>query len=105
MSEQDRFVPGVPSWVDLTTPQLQVAQDFYGGLFGWTFDDAGAAPGGGRYLLAQLDGSAVGGLMQGERGGWNSYVLVDSVHASGGGHHRPCPLVQPPAAAGCVRRS
>lgn len=79
MSEQDRFVPGVPNWVDLTTPQLQAAQDFYGGLFGWAFADAGMAPGGGRYVLAQLGGGAVGGLVQGDVGGWNSYVLVDSV--------------------------
>jgi len=79
MSEQDRFVPGVPNWVDLTTPQLQAAQDFYGGLFGWTFDDAGAAPSGGRYLLARLNGEAVGALTEGEPVGWNSYVLVDSV--------------------------
>jgi uncharacterized protein len=79
MSEQDRFVPGVPNWIDLTSPQPQAAQDFYGGLFGWTFDDAGPAPGGGRYMLAKLEGGAVGALMQGEPGGWNSYVLVDSV--------------------------
>lgn len=79
MSEQDRFVPGVPNWIDLTTPQPQVAQDFYGELFGWTFTDAGPAPGGGRYLLAQLGGGAVGAVAQGEPGGWNSYVLVDSV--------------------------
>jgi uncharacterized protein len=79
VSEQDRFVAGVPNWVDLTTPQLQAAQDFYGGLFGWTFADAGPAPGGGRYLVAQLDGGAVGALVQGDPGGWNSYVLVDSV--------------------------
>jgi predicted enzyme related to lactoylglutathione lyase len=79
MSEQDRFVTGVPNWVDLTTPQPQASQDFYGGLFGWTFTDGGPAPAGGRYLLAQLEGGAVGGLVQGEPGGWNSYVLVDSV--------------------------
>jgi hypothetical protein len=84
MSEQDRFVPGVPSWVDLTTPQLQAAQQFYGALFGWTFEDAGAAPGGGRYLLAQLGGGAVGGLAHGEPGAWNSYVLVDSVEDTAG---------------------
>ncbi|RYV52823.1 VOC family protein [Pengzhenrongella frigida] len=79
MSEQDRFVPGVPNWVELTTPDLQSAQDFYGALFGWTYVDAGPAPGGGRYLLAQLSGGAVGALVQGEPGGWHSYVLVDSV--------------------------
>lgn len=79
MSEQGRFVAGVPNWVDLTTPQPQVAQDFYGALFGWTFDDVGPAPGGGRYLVARLGGGAVGGLAQGEPGGWNTHVLVDSV--------------------------
>jgi predicted enzyme related to lactoylglutathione lyase len=84
MSEQDRFVPGVPNWVDLTTPQLQAAQDFYGGLFGWTFDDSGTAPRGGRYLLAQLDGGAVGALAQGDTASWNSYVLVDSLDDTAG---------------------
>jgi len=79
MSEQDRFVPGVPNWVELTTPDLQAAQDFYGALFGWSFSDAGPAPGGGPYLLAQLSGGAVGALVQGGPGAWNSYVLVDSV--------------------------
>ena len=84
MSEQDRFVPGVPNWVDLMTPQLQAAQDFYGGLFGWTFDDSGTAPRGGRYLLAQLDGGAVGALAQGDTASWNSYVLVDSLDDTAG---------------------
>ena len=79
MSEQDRFVPGVPNWVDLTTPQPQAAQDFYGALFGWSFEDAGVAPAGGRYLLAQLEGGAVGAVVQGEPAAWSSYVLVDSV--------------------------
>ena len=58
MSEQDRFVPGVPSWVDLTTPEPAAAQDFYGALFGWSFADAGPAPAGGRYVTAGLDGGA-----------------------------------------------
>ncbi len=79
MTEQDRFVPGVPNWVELTTPDLHAAQGFYGALFGWTFTDAGPAPGGGPYLLAQLAGGAVGALAQGQPGRWNSYVLVDSV--------------------------
>jgi uncharacterized protein len=79
MSEQDRFVAGVPNWVDLTTPQPQAAQSFYGALFGWTFEDAGPAPGGGRYVLAQSEGGAVGALAHGEPACWNSYVLVDSV--------------------------
>jgi uncharacterized protein len=79
MSEQDRFVPGVPNWVELTTTDLRSAQDFYGRLFGWTFSDAGSAPGGGPYLLAQQSGGAVGAVVQGEPARWNTYVLVDSV--------------------------
>jgi len=79
MSEQDRFVPGVPNWVDLTTPQPQAAQEFYGALFGWDFTDAGPAPGGGRYLVARLGGGAVGAVVQGAPPRWNSYVLVESV--------------------------
>jgi predicted enzyme related to lactoylglutathione lyase len=79
MTEQDRFVPGVPNWVDLTTPQPESAREFYGGLFGWTFSDVEPAPSGGSYALAQLDGGAVGGLVQGEPARWNSYVLVDRV--------------------------
>jgi uncharacterized protein len=79
MGEQDRFVAGVPNWVELTTPDLRSAQGFYGALFGWTFIDAGPAPEGGPYLLAQLDGGAVGALVQGEPARWNTYVLVDSI--------------------------
>jgi predicted enzyme related to lactoylglutathione lyase len=79
MSEQDRFVPGVPNWVELTTPDLRSAQDYYGELFGWTFSEAGQAPGGGPCLVAQLGGGAVGAVVQGEPARWNTYVLVDSV--------------------------
>jgi predicted enzyme related to lactoylglutathione lyase len=65
MTEQDRFVPGVPNWVDLTTPQPEHAREFYGGLFGWTFSDVDPAASAGSYALAQLDGGAVGGLASG----------------------------------------
>ena len=33
--EIDRYEPGVPSWVDLGSPDPQGAADFYGALFGW----------------------------------------------------------------------
>lgn len=79
MSEQDRFVPGVPNWVELATPDLAAAREFYAALFGWTYVDGGTAPDGGSRLLAQVDGGAVGALVQGESRGWYSYVLVDGV--------------------------
>ena len=39
MSEQDRYIPGVPCWVDTNQPDPEAAVAFYGGLFGWEFDD------------------------------------------------------------------
>ena len=29
---------GTPTWIDLGIPDLDRAMDFYGALFGWTFD-------------------------------------------------------------------
>lgn len=78
MSEQDRFIAGVPNWVDLTTPDVEQAKAFYAGLFGWTFAEAGPAPDGGTYALARVEAGAVGAVAPGDRAVWNSYVLVDS---------------------------
>ncbi len=33
--EIDTYEPGVPSWIDLGSPDPQGAADFYGALFGW----------------------------------------------------------------------
>ena len=35
MSEQDRYIPGVPCWVETLQPDAQAARDFYGALFHW----------------------------------------------------------------------
>src|SRR4051795_272952 len=39
MPERDGYIPGVPCWVDASQPDPEAAVDFYGGLFGWEFDD------------------------------------------------------------------
>ena len=39
MSEQDRYIPGVPCWIDTTQPDPAAAAAFYGGLFGWELED------------------------------------------------------------------
>lgn len=52
---------GAVCWVDLTSSDVERAQDFYGTVFGWTFDSAGAEYGG--YLNAAKDGHRVAGLM------------------------------------------
>jgi uncharacterized protein len=52
---------GAPCWIDLTTSDVERAQDFYGTVFGWTFESAGPEYGG--YINAAKDGHRVAGLM------------------------------------------
>ncbi|MCV6984443.1 VOC family protein [Mycobacterium shinjukuense] len=52
---------GAPCWIDLTTSDVDRAHDFYGTIFGWTFESAGPDYGG--YVNAAKDGRPVAGLM------------------------------------------
>lgn len=52
---------GAPCWIDLTTSDVDRAQDFYATVFGWTFESAGPEYGG--YVNAAKDGHPVAGLM------------------------------------------
>ena len=47
MAELDRYIPGVPCWIDTTQPDPDAAAAFYGGLFGLGArgHDAAGAPG------------------------------------------------------------
>ncbi|MCI0516575.1 MAG: VOC family protein [Woeseiaceae bacterium] len=49
-------------WNDLITEDIDAARRFYGGLFGWTFEDA-AGPGRRGYALARHGGIYVAGLV------------------------------------------
>jgi uncharacterized protein len=85
---------GAPVWIDLTTSDIEAAQRFYGGVFGWTF--AGAGPDYGGYVNASLNGRPVAGLMAADPrwnapDGWTTYLhtadvdaTVTSVVAAGG---------------------
>jgi predicted enzyme related to lactoylglutathione lyase len=94
MSERDDYPAGVPCWVDTLQADVNAALDFYGQLFGWTFDGPGPLPGGlpGQYFVAQLKGrevAGIGSLPGGSEGqaiaSWNTYVKVDSVDAAAAG--------------------
>lgn len=72
--------PGTPCWFDLGSPDLDESVAFYGGLFGWTAEDAG-----GGYRTLHLDGKLVGGLGPKEADGrpyWTMYVAVEDVDAT-----------------------
>ena len=83
MSEQDRYIPGVPCWIDTTQPDPEAAAAFYGGLFGWEFEDV--MPPGRRPAATSSPGSAaatsaaIGSQPEGapRPAAWNTYVWVD----------------------------
>jgi uncharacterized protein len=97
MPERDGYIPGVPCWVDAAEPDPEAAVDFYGGLFGWTFEDALPPDSEGSYFVARCEttGWSLFDTSRGSRAGvvaaigsvplagpptprWNTYVWVDS---------------------------
>jgi uncharacterized protein len=81
MSEPDRYIPGVPCWIDTTQPDPDAAAAFYGGLFGWALEDAMPPGSPGRYLVARLPGGDVAAISSQQEGApptavWNTYVWV-----------------------------
>ena len=68
MSEQDRYIPGVPCWIDTTQPDPENAVRFYGDLFGWEFENVMPDDSPGEYYVARIRGgdvAAVGSPMEG----------------------------------------
>lgn len=81
--ERDSYENGVPSWVDLASPDPARAATFYGQLFGWEVGPGEAEAGG--YAIAQLRGRPVAGIQPQQSPGpsvWASYVNVDSADAT-----------------------
>jgi len=52
---------GLPSWVDLASPDVEASKAFYGGLFGWTSDES-PEPEAGGYSTFYLEDKAVAGV-------------------------------------------
>jgi len=76
---------GAPCWIDLTSSDLGRAQDFYGAVFGWTFEDTGPALGG--YILASKDGHQVAGMGVNVPqwpfpDGWSTYFHTAAIDAT-----------------------
>jgi uncharacterized protein len=111
MPERDGYIPGVPCWVDASEPDPEAAVDFYGGLFGWEFEDVMPPSSEGNYFIARHEArsSSIFDVSRDLRSGdvaavrsipeaappmamWNTYFWVDSadeaaskVHDAGGG--------------------
>ncbi len=84
MSGPRTYPHGVTCWVDTSQPDVDAAVAFYGGLFGWAFEDATPPEAPIRYVVASLDGRDVAALTGPKTGSaeWNTYVAVDDVEAT-----------------------
>jgi uncharacterized protein len=84
MPERTSYDPGTPSWVDLSTTDLDSALRFYGDLFGWEFQDLGEEAG--HYHEARLHGKRVAGVGPTQPGAppmtvWTTYLSGSDVDA------------------------
>jgi len=124
MSEQDRYIPGVPCWADTIQADPRAAVAFYGDLFGWEFEDVMPPDSPLRYFVARMPGgdvAAVGSPPEAAPmpAAWRTYVWVTDadetagkVRAAGGrvlaeprdvpGHGRMAVFADPAGAAFCV---
>lgn len=98
MTSRTHYAHGEPCWADLQTRDVGAAKDFYGALFGWTFQDL-PTPDGRRYAQAFLGQDLVAVIAPqnprqeaaGTTGQWNIYFAAtdaeeigeDAVHAGG----------------------
>jgi predicted enzyme related to lactoylglutathione lyase len=88
MPERTEHAHGTPSWIDVQTSDTDAAQNFYGQLFGWSWDAQEIPDSGGAvYAMAQIRGKSVAAVssmpdemkQMGIPPHWNSYVTVDDV--------------------------
>jgi len=82
MGQVERYPNGTFCWVDLGTDDAAAAKAFYGGLFGWEFDDLPTGEQG-TYSTCRLRGRAVAGLYdRAEMPGWGTYISVEDVEGT-----------------------
>lgn len=77
------FTKGSPDWLDLGSPDINAAAEFYGRVFGWNFATAGPDAGG--YGFFQQDGktvAALGPLGEGASSAWTVYFQTPDAEAT-----------------------
>jgi predicted enzyme related to lactoylglutathione lyase len=85
-----QYTPGRFVWGDLVTSDVATAADFYGKVFGWTFETYGGEDDRDTYTLALADGLPIGGMVFDQRAikgktpsaRWIGLVSVPDVKAS-----------------------
>jgi len=83
VNERHEYPPGVPCWVDTAQPDPHAAVEFYGGLFGWEFEDTAPPDAPGHYFIGRLRGldvAAIGSQTDDSPPTpvWNTYICVEN---------------------------
>ncbi|CAM3319702.1 hydroxylase [Mycobacterium intermedium] len=89
---------GAPCWIDLTTSDVDRAQEFYAAVFGWTYESAGPEYGG--YINVAKDGRPVAGMMANNPewqapDNWATYFRTDDINATSA-------AIGPAGGSGCI---
>ena len=79
------WLPGTPSWVDVTVDDMPKAIAFYQALFGWDIESGGPETGG--YSICHKYGRIVAGLSPkfgppGAPSAWTTYLATDDADAA-----------------------
>lgn len=86
MSERTSYTPGTPCWVDLTTPDVEAAAEFYGALFGWEVPELPDSAEMGGYRRAKKGGRDVAGvyplMQEGQPSFWGTHIAVEDAEAT-----------------------
>jgi predicted enzyme related to lactoylglutathione lyase len=86
MSERTSYTPGTPCWVDLSTPDIEAAEKFYGFIFGWEIPELPDSAEMGGYRRARREGGDVAGVMplmqEGQPPAWTTYFSVVDADAT-----------------------
>jgi predicted enzyme related to lactoylglutathione lyase len=86
MPERDGYAAGTPSWVDLSSSDLDASTAFYGALFGWEHQPAGPPEETGGYGFFLRDGKMVAGvgpkMNEQQPTVWTTYVSTDDAQAT-----------------------
>jgi predicted enzyme related to lactoylglutathione lyase len=84
MPERSSYEAGTPSWVDLTTSDVDAAKAFYGRLFGWEVMDVPGDAGG--YGMFTKTGKLVAGVGPqqdpSQPVAWATYIAVEDADAT-----------------------
>src|SRR3954471_20725405 len=83
MPERDGYIAGGRCWPHTTHPDPEAAARFYGGLFGWEFEDVMPPDAPGTYLMARIRGREVAAVSPAPESAptmvmWNTYIQTDS---------------------------